>query len=490
MSPEDVTAISKPTIEFGPGRIDNIDPRQKALAVGMEFTKRCFEAHSLDDIYLLLTNDLRALLDFDRAILIIHLGGKSSFVAAGNQPTPEKKSKFYTQANDLGHAIKGLSKPVLLDSKSAFPEGDVPDAAKHALQAYMENCGTAHLFCGALVHSGMTIGHLLLEFLEERVPDQIGILTLLNALPLISAAIAHKWVLTRKPGLASLLGPDAGSSTDGKYMRKLEIGFGVAMVLTILLFLIPIPVHVGGEAEIVSTVRHLAFAKVDGLAAKIFVAEGDRVESGQLLAKLDPEELEYKMAIQKKQVEILSSERNLLRNAATEDPTKLAESDLVELKRKAAWEELRFLKWQQQFLEIKAPVSGMVLGKDIESLSGKKFKAGEPFCELNVTNDLSAEVFVADDKIALVKKGQTVVVYLSGQPMSGHNLKIAEIAPVAEAIPRLGNVYRVRAPFNDNSQATMIGMKGIGRIYTGRGTIWSIVRNRLLSQFQKWAIHF
>jgi hypothetical protein len=61
----------------------------------------------------------------------------------------------------------------------------------------------------------------------------------------------------------------------------------------------------------------------------------------------------------------------LLKTSGGEDPSKLAESAVVELKRRAAWQELQFLKWQRQFLEVRSPVSGIILTRDIESLAGK-----------------------------------------------------------------------------------------------------------------------
>ncbi len=193
--------------------------------------------------------------------------------------------------------------------------------------------------------------------------------------------------------------------------------------------------------------------------------------------------------IQTKQVAILTSERNLLRTAATEDPTKLAESELVDLKRKAAWEEFRFLKWQQQFLEIKAPVIGMEFTKDVESLSGKKFKAGEPFCELNVTNDLSAEVFVPDDKITHVKAGQTLVVYLSGQPTKGYHLKVAEIAPTSRGNSSFGQRVQGEGPSPNPRRNYDRYERNRQDIYRQRYAL-EHSKNRLVSQFQKWAIHF
>jgi multidrug resistance efflux pump len=472
------------------GRIDSVDPRQKALATGLEFTRRAFEAPTPDDLYLMLTNDIRALVEFDRCVLIVHLGGASRLVSASNQATLTKTSKFYELTNESAGAFKGVKTAVLLGRNAAFPEMDAPETARIALKAYMEFGEATYLFCVPLVHADMTVGHLLFEFLEENVPDQIGVLTVLNISPLISAAIVEKWLLKRRPALISLMDPVASALKDTRRLKRLGIRAGiVALLLVALIFVIPFPVSVGGEAEIVPTDRHVAFAQIPGLLQTVRVREGDLVEKDQILATLDPKELDYKIQIQEKQVEILTAETNLLKNAGTEDPAKLAESNLSDLKRRSAWAELQYLKWQRQFLDIKAPVNGVVVTKDVESLSGKRLKAGEPLCELVIPGDLSCDVFVPEDKVTYVKQGQTMTTYLAGSPTVGHVLEVKEIAPMAEAVPRLGNVYRVKAPFPD-AAAAMIGMKGIGRINAGHASLWRIVHDRLLSKWQSWAIHF
>jgi len=197
-------------MKIGPGTLEKergaaapspVDPRQRALAFGLEFTKRCFEARTVDDVYLLLTNDLRGLIEFDRSILVVHSGGTSRLVATGNQPILEKKSKFYQMSNALAKELKSLNRGVLVSRKAKLPDQDLPESAKDALQSYLDFGGCSYLLCVPLNHGKMTLGHLLLEFMEDKVPDQLSILTLLNIAPFLAAAMAEKWLLAKKPGL-------------------------------------------------------------------------------------------------------------------------------------------------------------------------------------------------------------------------------------------------------------------------------------------------
>lgn len=469
------------------------DARQRALAIGLELSKRCFEAPTADDLYLLLTHDVRSVLEFDRSILILHIGGVSQLVSASNLPVPEKRSRFHDGAQSIAEPLRDLRKAVLLSKSTgaaSFSDEDLPESVKGALQSYIDFTGCSFLLCMPLQYNAMTIAHLIFELFEGQAPSQINILTVLNMAPFMAAALAEKWLLAKKPRLLSLIDPRWDPSEKAKSAKKrLSVLAAGAFIALILLFAVPFPFNVGGEAEIMPIERHAAFCKIEGLIDRVNVVEGQRVQEDEVLATLYPREIDYRIRNAETQFEVLTAELKLVKAAGGEDPAKLAESKIVELKRKAAWGEAQFYKWQAQFLAIKAPVTGTVLTKEIDSLAGKKFRAGEAFCEIAAKGEMAAQVLIPEDRISYVAPDQAVMLYLSNNPRKGSPLKVRKIAPVAEAIPRLGNVYRVTAPFPDAPASTYVGMKGIGKTHVIRSSLWFIITDRLLSRLQKWSLY-
>lgn len=393
--------------------------------------------------------------------------------------------------NHLAASLRELNKPVLLSNKSELNDPDLPEQAREALTTYQVSGGSSYLLCAPLIHNRMTVAHLVLEFMDDARPDQIGIATALNIAPFLAAALVEKWLLFRKPHLSSLVDPVAAAAARKKQLKRIIPAAIVGILCSIFLFcVVPFPFDVGGEAEVTPTDRHVAFCKIDGLIEQVKVAEGDLVQKGQVLATLDPRELNYKVKAAEKQVEILTAEMVLLKTSGGEDPSKLAESAVVELKRRAAWQELQFLKWQRQFLEVRSPVSGIILTRDVESLAGKKLRAGEPFCELAIPGELSVDVFVPEDRVAYLRAGQSLKFFLSGNPWKENVLQVREVAPMAEILPRLGSVYRVRASFPQAARSTMVGMKGAGKIHIKDESLWFIVTDRLLSRWQRLSLYF
>jgi multidrug resistance efflux pump len=271
----------------------------------------------------------------------------------------------------------------------------------------------------------------------------------------------------------------------------LAVAVAVAAILFIVLvFFVPISDTVGGSAEVVQRQKHVAFSKIEGLIERVLVKEGDTVAEGDVLAALEPKEIDFKIQKAKTDFEVLTEELLLMRAVADQESQKLAESKLVELKRKAAWLDMNFYKWQSEFLEIKAPVSGVIATKDVQSLAGKKLTPGEAFCEIVVPTELWAEVSVPEDRVANVRPKQPLWLYLNNDPLESHSLIVEEISPASEANDRRGNLFRVKGPFPAGERTAKVGMKGTGKIDTGDKTLWFLVTRRLVKVWNEFALRF
>lgn len=469
------------------------DRKQKALALGMEFSKRAIEAESLDELFFMLTNDIRILTEFDRALLITHIGGESNFVAATNQPILQKKFEFYDAVSDLAGHLRSVDRGVWLSGEAdaaKLSDEELPATVREQLEAYIQLSGCSFLLCVPLKHNKALLGHLLLEFHGQTVPNQIEILTLLSVAPFFASALGEKWLMHERPGIWSLVVPEERTGRFSKRSLVIYVLILLAVAVVAGILWTKITYTVGGECEVVPREKIMAFVKIEGLVKTILVREGTEVVEGQTVAVLDSTELDHEIRTMERKLDILTKEMVLLRRESGIDPSKLAERTVVRLKRSSVAEELKFLQWKRQFLEIKAPASGIVVTKEIDSFVGKRFKAGEPFCEIAEPGQLWINIYVPEDKISLVTKGQTASVYLNSDPDKGYSVEIAETAYIAEALPRLGNIFIVRAPFSDAPTSVKVGMKGIGKIKTQQTYISRILYDRVLTRWNQLSIYF
>ncbi len=480
-----------PTKEHQPSTSDQPTNLEKVLALALEFASRVSAAETLDELYFMLTNDLRALAEFDRCFLITHFDKHSQFVVATHQPVLDGKSRLQDKIHELADNLRQLDTPVVCSKKIDIAPGELSAERQAAIDSYIELSGCDYFCCIPLVQSKAICGHLILEYFGENIPDKNAVMAVAKVAPVFAAALSDKWLLENHPKIARLksnwetaVKPRAFSVS---YISLFLIGVAVAALVFLLM---PVSFSVGGEALIASKEKQYAFCKIGGLIDKVYVRHGDQIEKGQELATLDAREMEHKIKSEERQFEILTREMELIRSRAIDDPSMLSKSKLVELKRESVKAELDFLRWQSRFLVILAPVSGVIVTKDVETLSGKKLEAGEPFCEIAEPGLLCANIFVPEDRIMRVKTGQNAYVYLNNEPRRSYKAKVDEIAPRPEVEPRLGNVYKVTTIFNDSLAGIKVGMKGVGNIDTGTTNIWSLVSLRLAARLNQLLLYF
>lgn len=158
-----------------------------------------------------------------------------------------------------------------------------------------------------------------------------------------------------------------------------------------------------------------------GYLLELLVKEGDRVEAGQTLAKLDPTESSFQLEkararLRDAQVQyssdilsfpqIIDGEDSLLRSTIEDQVKSSSGLFMAEIELKEA--ELNFEK-----STIKAPISGQIA--DLSFKMGSMVNAGDAICEILSTGQLELKVRVLESDINFISPGQKAEIH----PVSG-----------------------------------------------------------------------
>ncbi len=466
-----------------------LDPHQRILAVALELAKNASNSDTLEQLQFILVNDSRALINFDRCYLVSHLQSKSAVVAINNQPGVENKSGFIASANTLASYLKKLTQPAVL--VEPFPKSDqIDDIVIEQIKINHEVAGFSSILIIPLVRFEQTIAHLVFEFFGSG-PSEVETLTFLNMVPFLSSALLEKWMLDKDPKIRKIVGlEEPMTRIAGINLDRYRVAFIVVTVLVLIALLAaPVTLRIGGSTEVAPDYEYQAFAEIEGIIDKVLVREGDFVKKGQVLAALETKEIDFKLREAKRLLDSYKAEYEILRNQAAENQQKLAESQLVLIKSRRALHTIDFLEWQKQFLEIKAPIDGIILTRKIESLIGKKFKAGEPLCKIAPKDALVAEIFIRESDVSYIKKNQGGEVFLNYDPRRAYHVTIDEIPPIAEVVEREGNVYRVRAKFSHPSSVLKPGMKGLAQVNVSYSSLWFALTRRIRTKINQWTLY-
>lgn len=249
--------------------------------------------------------------------------------------------------------------------------------------------------------------------------------------------------------------------------------------------------HVSGT--LVPREEVMVSPEIDGLAVtEILVEEGDRVEKGQVLARLsksaiDAEAAQAEASIAQARAQIAETEANVAEAKLALDRAKelmgsktiakaaydqrLAASRVSEARQRAAEHNLKVAEAQSEQIgirlartEIKAPTAGIISRRTIR-LGAIASMAAEPAFRIIEGGQIELQADVVDSTLVRFQTGQTVRVMTAGTatPLIG---TIRLISPEVDAATRLGRL-RVALPLDAK---VTIGSFASGVVEVGRQT--------------------
>ena len=224
------------------------------------------------------------------------------------------------------------------------------------------------------------------------------------------------------------------------------------------------------EAEICRSV----VAPQEGYIAAAHVQAGDLVRAGDLLAKLDDQELRLEQRKwQSQRAQLFKEYRQALAGFNR------AEVAILSAKRAQAEAQLNLVEQQLARAKLVAPFSGLVVKGDLNQSLGSPVKRGEVLYEVAPTNVYRVVLKVDDRDMGLVSKGQQGQLKLSGIPDMSINLTVDRLTPVSTTEGGR-NYFRDEAVMDKHSDLMRPGMEGVAKIEIGEEKLVWIWTRRLV----------
>lgn len=256
--------------------------------------------------------------------------------------------------------------------------------------------------------------------------------------------------------------------------RKLVLYVGAALLL---LLAWPFPYHISANARIQPTIKRVIAAPFDGLLKKTLVEPGEIADKGRVLAVMDEKELEWKHA------ELLAARDKALKQrdrAMTNADNEYALSQMAQFEAEGLDLEVRLIEYKKENLEIKSPITGVVLTGDLKRSEGVPLTKGQILFEVAPLEKMVVEMDIPDHEIAYVREGMNVFVRLDALPGEKLPAKIRKLNPQSEQ--RNGrNIFLAEAPlvYDENKTKLRPGMKGRVVIESEREALFWILTHKL-----------
>jgi hypothetical protein len=234
-----------------------------------------------------------------------------------------------------------------------------------------------------------------------------------------------------------------------------------AMLLASLIMMIPVPHRVACDCELIPVVRRFAVAPHDGILLETFVRPGDIVSAGQVIARMDDQELMLERYDLLAKRETAIKKRDVSRSNRDASATQIAEMDLEQLET-----QIELVEFKRNNLEIKSIVAGIVLQGDLEDAQGAPVRIGDVLAEVAPLQTLRLELNVNESDIAYVELEQTASIVLDGNPLDLLTGQIERIRPASENRNNK-NVFVSEIAIDNQNALLRPGMQGTAKIAAG-----------------------
>jgi membrane fusion protein (multidrug efflux system) len=226
-------------------------------------------------------------------------------------------------------------------------------------------------------------------------------------------------------------------------------------------------------------------ARVDGEIVELLVEEGDRVEAGQVLARLDGERLQLEMLAANANLERAQKEykrntdlheRGLVSSAMFEG----LEFDLASL---TATYDLKRLNYD--YSNIRATIAGVVSSRNIKE--GENLVVGQVAFRITETSELIAHLQIPQAELSKFSAGHAATVKVASMPDNDFAATIIRISPTIDA---RNGTFRATAIIDNTDGYLAPGMFGRFTIaYEKHSNALVIPANALLDEDEETSVY-
>lgn len=192
-----------------------------------------------------------------------------------------------------------------------------------------------------------------------------------------------------------------------------------------------------------------------GKLIDLLVKEGQQVQKGQVLAKLDDELIQLQIENAKLNIAQLKNDNARFANLRKEQAVSSVEAEKMELALKSAEVQLKQLQKQLKGCKVLAPFSGVVTKKMADL--GSMVMPGTPIVELTDIGQLKLTISVPERDVLKFKVGQKVAVSVDAHEGEVYNATVYSTSVQADALHN----FKVQILVSNKAQARILaGMYG------------------------------
>jgi len=228
------------------------------------------------------------------------------------------------------------------------------------------------------------------------------------------------------------------------------------------------PIEAFAEADVI--------AKVAGEVREILVEEGDDVEQGQVLARLDGDRL--RLELDQSQANLRKLQRDFERNVDLKEKDLISQGDFDKIRYdlEALQASYNLAKLELDYTQIRAPISGVISDRFVRL--GETVSANEIAFRVTSFDPLVAYLHVPEREYRNIAEDQIVGIDIDA--LQGQRI-IASVTRVSPVVDPQTGTFKITIEINDEERRIKPGMFGrISIVYDQHVNVLQVPRSAIL----------
>lgn len=456
--------------------LENKQAHLERLAIATDLAATAVKEKSFGAAALATANELAARLHCDRVSIGFEASGSIEVKAISNTAKFDRKTNLVRRISDAMDEVLDLDTDIVYpvigdDELGLIAHVDLAEESKDVAICSVPLMDEAHL-----------IGVITLERTQGQsfTPEELSVCKssglLLGPILWLKLQNERGWFRRLRESLRN--GAEAIFGPRKPGAKLLAFTF-VASIVFFSLF--EMQYRVSADASLEGSVQRAATAPFDGYISESGVRAGDTVRAGEILCRLDDNDLRLDMIRWASERE--QSERRFRQALAIGDRPAMT---IAQAQIDQAQAQLSLAEDKLSRAVLRAPFDGIVVSGDLSQLLGSPVEQGKVLFEIAPLDSYRVILNVDERDISEMDLGQTGSLALSGIPYDLMSFSIKQITPVSTS-GEGKNYFRVEAEIQEQTERLRPGMEGVGKIEVGdRKLIW-ILTHRLVDWFRLWA---